>query len=526
MIQRKTQTGEYWRAFSLTEQDIEFLRNLLLEVERPLTTQVLARALLVERCRREESELRAELALGTMYQPKRTLALGEKVIFPALDFRLGEVVSIRAGENPEYGEFDVVTVDFGPDRRRRSFAARLSAPHKLNLAAPELAISEDIATPEEMLATVASGVPGALERQLETRPDFARFEDSWLPRELVSDVHVGHLNIAEALIDMRSAPVDASLLVKELDMPAELKPEIALFSVQSALAADGRFDEVGQGESRRWYLCRLEPVEALQVPAPLMHEATPYRREGLPPSLQQLEWELDDEWTDVTHAQATSPYAAVPSTTLLLIYPHLVSGTLPLNRRSRAFFPTAHGARAMVTLIDGRWGQRFPAWVVREGRYVAGLRSWFEQHKLVAGAYIVLERREESEEIVVDFRPKRMRREWTRWAHAVDARLDIQLRKQEVACEYDEFVIIGEDQPAEIAKLRAEPAYAVSPLAELVHEVFVDVAGLSQQGSVHAKTIYSALNVIRRCPPGPIFEILATDPHYQATGDDFYHLAI
>ena len=111
--------------------------------------------------------------------------------------------------------------------------------------------------------------------------------------------------------------------------------------------------------------------------------------------------------------EATAVRAGLTTATLLLTYPHLVSGTLPLNRRARPFFPKGHGERTMVTLIDGRWGNRFPAWANHAGRYIAGLRPWFEKHKLPAGAYITLERRDDSGEIVVDFRPKRMRREWT-----------------------------------------------------------------------------------------------------------------
>jgi hypothetical protein len=119
-----------------------------------------------------------------------------------------------------------------------------------------------------------------------------------------------------------------------------------------------------------------------------------------------------------------------------------------------------------------------------------------------------------------------MRREWTRSAHVLDGRLDIQLRKQEVACEYDEQVIIGDDQPAEMARLRALPAYRDRLLADLVFEVFTDLAGLSQQGSVNARTVYSSLNVVRRCPPGPIFQCLATDARYQLIGEHEYHLTV
>ncbi len=525
MIQRKTQTAEYWQAFSLTPVDIEFLRNLLLDAERPLTTPELALALVTERCRAEEASLRAELARGVLYQPKNGYAIGAQVMFPALDFRLGQVVELRPGQNPEYGDFEVITVDFGPNRRQRSFAAGLGSPHKLNAAMPDLLVAGDLASPEKLLASIARTMPPALAAQLAREPGFAVFEDHWLLRDLMADVHVGHLNIAEALIEMRGSPVDTGTLLRELDLPTEIAPGVLAFSLQSALAADDRFDQVGPGQARHWFLRRREPVETLVIPEPLRYRPVAYDLDVLPPELLRLAVEIDDEWSDESLSAPAAERAGLATTTLLLTYPHLVSGTLPLNRHTRAFFPKGYGERTMVTLIDGRWGNRFSAWANHAGRYVAGLRPWFEKHKLPAGAYITLERRGEAGEVVVDFRPKRMRREWTRWAQVLEgSRLDIQLRKQEIACEYDELMIIGDDRSEEILKLRLGPAFVQAPLDELAFQMFTDLAGLSQTGSVHAKTIYSAVNVLRRCPPEPIFAALISHPRLEQADDNSFRL--
>jgi hypothetical protein len=524
VIQRKTQTAEYWQGFSLTDSDIEFLHNVLFEADEPLTTQALAQALVAERVRREETELRAELGKGALYQPKNHYSIGDKLLFPAFDFRLGQVIASRAGHNPEHGEFEVLTVDFGPYRRQRAFAAGLNAAHKLNIDTPDLLAGSGVASPEKLLATVAVNLPAALPGLLAQTSEFASFENRWLLRDLLAELHVGHLNIAEALIEMRGLPVESSVLVKELELPKEIKPEVQAFSLQSSLSADGRFDQVGPGDSRRWFLRRLEPAEALSVPEALRHTPAPYDRSAISVELLQLEWELDDEWTEESQAGA-APRANIPSTTILLTYPHLISGTLPISSHSRSFFPTGHGDRTMVTLIDGRWGQRFSGWVVRGGRYVAGLRPWFDEHKLPAGAFIVLERKDDPTEVVVDFRPKRMRREWARMARVVDGRLDFELRKQAVSCEYDEQVILGVEETDAVLKLRDSALYANAPLPDLVYQVFADLAGLSQQGSVHAKTLYSAINVVRRLPPGPIFAELASDSRLHSIGDGFYRLA-
>jgi hypothetical protein len=525
VIQRNTQTAEYWQAFELTSSDIEFVHGLMLEHETPMHARELALALVGERLRLEEAELRASLSQGTVYQPRKRFAIGEQVLFTSLDFRVGIVEDIRPGANPEYGEFDVITVDFGPDRRKRSFAAGLAAPHKLNADLSDLLTLGDSRTEEQILASEASDLPSRLAERLAAQPEFASYHQYWLPRDLMAEIHVGLLNIAEAAIEVRSSPVDTPTLIKEMDLPTEIRPEVLAFSLHSALQSDGRFDQVGPEDAPRWYLRRLEPAEALTVPAPLVYRPIAYDRDAPTVELMQLEWELDDEWSGSGDPHQSDLRATIPSTTVLLTYPHLVSGTLPLNKRSRSFFQLGDSERTMITLIDGRWGQQFSAWAVPSGRFIAGLRPWYEQHKLPAGAKITLERREDSNEVVVDFRPKRMRREWARWAQVVDSvHLDLQLRKQEIACEYDEEMIIGADRPEELLSLRARPEYANKPLSELVFDIFTDLAGLNQQGVVHAKTIYSAVNVILRCPPGPIFAILATDPRMQAAGDNRFRL--
>ena len=61
--------------------------------------------------------------------------------------------------------------------------------------------------------------------------------------------------------------------------------------------------------------------------------------------------------------------ALVPNATGTLIYPHRKYGTLPLGGRARTIFPACNGASlSLVTLVDGRWGTRFPGWVMHPGR--------------------------------------------------------------------------------------------------------------------------------------------------------------
>jgi hypothetical protein len=48
------------------------------------------------------------------------------------------------------------------------------------------------------------------------------------------------------------------------------------------------------------------------------------------------------------------------------------------------------------------------------------------------------------------------------------------------------------------------------------------LAKLSGAGHVHAKTLYSAVNILRRIPPGPVFAEVVTHPAFKAVGNGYW----
>ena len=122
---------DYWESFRLEDDDIEFLYNHLLELETPLTSQEMVTALIDERIRMKKLELEKQRTSGgDLYEPKGSYKTKQKLIFPALSWRRGEVINVRSGQNPDLGEFDVIQVQFD-DNTQREFAANL-AEHILN----------------------------------------------------------------------------------------------------------------------------------------------------------------------------------------------------------------------------------------------------------------------------------------------------------------------------------------------------------------------------------------------------------
>ena len=525
MFQRKTQSEKYWgTGFRFSGADLTYLGEWVMDKGSPCTMDELVLALIEFRIRQEDAQLREELSKGVLYQPQEDFTVGQRVVFPAFDFAAATVVEVRPGANPEHGDFKVIRVQLDGKRRTREFAAALQTSHQLNLAdgGDALLGQADAPVPAVIKDTLAVDLDRRLTAHLQgdLANVFVQRNGHWLLQDMLADINVGHLNIAEALIEIASQPVTTAHLLNEFDLPSEASPEIRSFSLEYALQEDERFDDVGAVGQAQWYLRRLEPEAAVQVPELLRYAPDAYDRASLSADLLRLEVELGDEWSD----GASELEFAAPRVTVVLTYPHRRSGTLPLSSRIAQLFPSTSADRTMVTLVDGRWRQRFRGWVVRRSRYIVGLDKWFEEHKIPVGAYVTLEPGPEAGEVVVDIQPRRMRREWARMGRVDGDQLVFEMRKTPIACEYDELMVVDALGSEDVARLRRTPDLRATPLEELLDGVFLELLKLSPEGKVHAKTVYSALNLLRRIPPGPVFVALLNARRYQPVGDGFWSL--
>ncbi|HEY5731546.1 MAG TPA: hypothetical protein VIS72_15975, partial [Anaerolineales bacterium] len=103
-------SNDYWKTLQITPQDIEFLHNHLFEIETPLTTRELVAVLVHERNRAEQHAVQQRRqAGGKIFSPKENFQDGDDLVFPALDWKRGKVTGVRPGNNPDMGEFDVLT---------------------------------------------------------------------------------------------------------------------------------------------------------------------------------------------------------------------------------------------------------------------------------------------------------------------------------------------------------------------------------------------------------------------------------
>jgi len=232
MIVRETQTPVYWQEFAVDDRDLDYLYELFLEDDnRPRTSDDLTLALIRSRCEKEEALIKRELARGTLFQPSEGYEVGEQVVFPVLGYALGPGVGVRPGYNPKYGDFEVIQVLFEGEEKPKEFASKLDYPHKLKREEGELLKAEGLASPVELYDQHGSDVRRKLLERLRLSGDFASFRGEWFLKGLLAEVHEGHLNIAEAMLDVKGIPLPAQELLQELDLPAEISPAAQVFSL-------------------------------------------------------------------------------------------------------------------------------------------------------------------------------------------------------------------------------------------------------------------------------------------------------
>jgi hypothetical protein len=101
-----------------------------------------------------------------------------------------------------------------------------------------------------------------------------------------------------------------------------------------------------------------------------------------------------------------------------------------------------------------------------------------------------------------------------------DGRLAFSMQKRLIGVEYDEQMIVAADNLPAVDEVWERSQSLSFP--RLVADIFRELAKLNPQSAVHAKTLYAAVNVARRSPPGPIFAELATRPYYALVGDAYW----
>jgi hypothetical protein len=515
-------SNSYWKSLQIEKADIEFLYAFLLEKETPMTSAKLSEALIRERIRTEEMKLQEKQQQnGEIYLPKSDYAIGERIQFPAMNWISGKVTDIREGNNPEQPAMKVITVDL-ENGKSRLFAANLED-HALNevTSTPE---ATNIDETLDIIDKFGLEITEKLEEKIEENKDIVRIGAKWFPKSLLIEFNLGHLNLAEAVLDMNEGgPLGVDTLLEQIDVETDDPKELIEFSLNFALQEDPRFDEVGPSGVVQWYLNRLEPKFVREKPLQLTFDSMAYDRDILTEDMRQAERSIDDE---LIEKENQTDSKSNKETLISLNYPHWRMGSLPLTEKIRPFFPTAlESPRVKFKLIDHQ-GDEISAWVVRPYRYIYGLDDWYRELELMPGSLINIKPGKTPGEVLIQPKKKRSNREWIRTLLiGADGGIVFAMLKQTITADFNERMAVAVPSTEVLDELWQKRANNPRPLKTELISIMRELAKLNTQGHVHGLELYAALNCIRRCPPGLIFSQLASEPEFSAVGDLYFRLS-
>lgn len=514
-------TAPYVGSLSPTDDDLDLLITVLLEKETPLSTADLARILLEQRVQNASEALSARFSGVTAYNPASAYQNGQKLVFPTQDYATAVVVEQREGDNPAYGAYRVIKVQFD-DEATREYAAELASPHALSVEG-EASFSipgNTSLSADDILAQNGEAIIAELDAALKARKDLVRLAGKWFPRELMMDVNLGHINLAEAVLElMDGGPLTTADILEQIGGLGSAPQSLQEFSLNFTMLNDERFDEVGPAGEVLWYLKRMEPVEVREKPAILRFTPVEYDSRFIAEDGLEIEAEIDDELSGL-------PVKTVEQATVRLIYPHRRIGTLPLNSQTRSIFPTARRApRIYITLVDGKDGETFTGWIVHNEGYVFGLNDFYRKHRLPLGSTLTLRHGEQPGQIVVDFPSHKPRTEYIPLLSVRDNQPIFELTTRPIGVAYDDLMILGIDELQQVEALAQTLQQGRKNLVAILKLVIPALNRLSPQGVSHFKTIYSAVNVLRRTPPALLMATLNANPEFENVAGHYWKLS-
>ncbi len=132
---------------------------------------------------------------------------------------------------------------------------------------------------------------------------------------------------------------------------------------------------------------------------------------------------------------------------------------------------------------------------------------------------------EESGEVIVEAEDRRPRNDWIRTVVLDrEGRIGFTMLKRPIGTSYDELMVIGVVDRQALDEAWQSGSQNSAPLERLVADLFRELAKLNPQAAVHAQSLYSAVNVARRVPPGPVFAELMQRAYYEHVGDLYWRL--
>lgn len=494
-----------WSGINIDENDLDLIYNRLLEEETPMTPAQLAESIIAERIKTYKKSKKETIALdNNNYRPKNQYNEGDTIAFPKDNGMSGIVTNVRKGINPEIGSFDVITVEM-QDGSVKEYASNLQN-HLLN--------DYDYDNPEKNLSDPAyvnkkfgRRISQKISEQLHKNSELVRIGSFWFPQALLSEVNMGFLNLAEAVLEMEEGrPLLTSEIMEQIEYPIDSNSELSEFSFNYALHQDDRFAEVGPHDKILWTLKEMQPEDVRKIPMTLKcsDEILALNND------ETIELPASNIQDELDSSQLAEPLETANSFAVCLNYPHWKAGTLPLIGAVRPIFPTANETDNVIfTFHDKKTDETFPGWVILSKNYVCGLKQWYRSKGLIPGSLFNVSVGEEPGVIDIELIPPRASKDWIRGISIDEKNHFSFITKQyKITTEFDERLVIYVENDPRLDTFWEFNNRKEANFQKQVDNVIKEIAKDSPQGIVQFNEIYAGVNMLRRIPPKALYTIL------------------
>ena len=161
---------------------------------------------------------------------------------------------------------------------------------------------------------------------------------------------------------------------------------------------------------------------------------------------------------------------------------------------------------------------------MREHKYVYGLSEFYKDNELMPGSLVGIRKGDNPGEVIIEAKNYRSTKDWLRTAIiGSDGVVVFAMLKQSVSAEFNERMAIAIPSFESVDLVWAQTAKR--PFEQLVIRMIREMSKLTPQGHVHAQELYSAINIVRRVPPAPLFAMLETKSEISHVGDLHYKIS-
>ena len=94
--------------------------------------------------------------------------------------------------------------------------------------------------------------------------------------------------------------------------------------------------------------------------------------------------------------------------------------------------------------------------------------------------------------------------------------------KQSINADYNERMALVVTDTETLDNIWRSQIYKNETIEKTINKIMRELIKLNPQGQVHAQELYAAVNVVRRCPPSAILQVLLDNPAIDYLGDLYF----